>query len=178
MLRDRSDAYRLLSELGAPERLLVHVRLVGEAAELLMQEYIELGVKFDARLIELGVAVHDAGKITYPDELSASGSLHEPAGEALLLAHGVQPEVARCCVSLARWQDADVSFEERSVALADKLWKGKRVEALELCIIDEVATRLRVSRWHVFAQLDAVFEGIAAGGTERLGRSLSLSPDS
>jgi hypothetical protein len=75
-------------------------------------------------------------------------------------------------VSLSKWQDADVSFEERSVALADKLWKGKRVEALELCIIDEVASRLRVSRWDVFAQLDAAFEGVASGGPERLERSL------
>jgi hypothetical protein len=171
MLRDRSDAYRLLRELGAPERLLVHVQLVGEAAERLMQVYAELGIDFDASLIELGVAVHDAGKIQYPEELNAPGAKHEPAGEALLLAHGVQPEVARCCVSHAKWQDAGVSFEERSVALADKLWKGKREEALELCIVDEVAFKLHVGRWDVFTQLDGAFEEIAAGGTGRLERS-------
>jgi hypothetical protein len=171
MLRDRTDAYRLLRELGAPRRLLLHVELVGEAAERLMQAYAELGVDFDASIIELGVAVHDAGKIKYPEELNGPGSMHEPAGEALLLANGVQPEVARCCVSHAKWQDADVSFEERSVALADKLWKGKREEALELCVIDEVASRLRVDRWTVFAQLDSVFEEVAAGGMDRLERS-------
>lgn len=168
MLRDRSDAYRLLSELGAPEQLRVHVQLVGEAAERLMRAYVELGVGFDARIIELGVVLHDVGKIRYPDELNAPGAMHEQAGEALLLAHGVQPEIARCCVSHARWQDAAVSFEERTVALADKLWKGKRVEALELCIIDEVASRLGAGRWDVFARLDAVFEEIADGGTARL----------
>lgn len=171
MLRNRSDAYCLLTELGAPARLLVHVQLVGEAAERLMQAYAELGIKFDASLVELGVAVHDAGKIQYPEELQAPGSMHEPAGKALLLAHGVQPEVARCCVSHAKWQDDQVSFGERTVALADKLWKGKREEALELCIIDEVASKLHVSRWDVFTQLDSVFEEIAAGGTDRLERS-------
>jgi hypothetical protein len=170
MLRNRSDAYRLLSELGAPEQLLVHVQLVGEAAERLMQAYLELGVGFDAQLIELGVVLHDAGKILYPDELHGPGSMHECAGETLLLSHGVQPEVARCCVSHARWQDAQVSFEERSVALADKLWKGKREGALELRIIDEVASRLRVSRWKLFAQLDSVFEELADGGADRLER--------
>ena len=171
MLRNRSDAYRLLRELGAPDRLILHVQLVGEAAERLMQAYAELGVNFNESLVELGVAVHDAGKIEYPEELSGPGSRHEPAGEAMLLAKGVQPEVARCCVSHAKWQDAGVSFEERSVALADKLWKGKREEALELCIIDEAARRLGVDRWDVFAQLDSVFEEIASGGTVRLERS-------
>jgi hypothetical protein len=171
MLRNRSDAYRLLRDLGAPKRLLVHVQLVGEAAERLIRAYVELGINVDGSLIELGVAVHDAGKIQHPEELNAPGAMHEPAGEVLLLAHGVQPEVARCCISHAKWQDAGVSFEERSVALADKLWKGKREETLELCIIDEVASKLRVDRWDVFAQLDSVFEEIAAGGTGRLERS-------
>ena len=171
MLRNRADAYRLLGELGAPDKLLVHVQLVGEAADRLIQAYVELGVEFNAPLIELGVAVHDAGKIQHPEELNAHGSKHEPAGEALLVAHGVQPEVARCCVSHAKWHDPGVSFEERSVALADKLWKGKREEALELSIIDEVASRLSLDRWDVFAQLDSVFEEIAAGGPSRLERS-------
>lgn len=171
MLHDRFDAYSLLQALGAPERLVVHVQLVGEAADQLIQSYRAFGLSFNASLIELGTAVHDAGKILYPAELDGPGALHEPAGEALLLAHGVQPEVARCCVSHASWQAADVSFEERSVALADKLWKGKREEALELRVIDDVASRLNVDRWDVFTRLDSVFEEIAAGGTERLERS-------
>jgi hypothetical protein len=61
-----------------------------------------------------------------------------------------------------------VSLEERTVALADKLWKGKREAALELSIIDEIAERLGVSRWEVFERLDTAFEDIAAGGAERL----------
>lgn len=172
-LNNRSDAYRLLKDLGAPERLLVHVVLVGEAADRLIQAYAELGVGFDANLVELGVALHDAGKILHPEELDAPGARHEHAGEALLLAHGVPPRVARCCVSHAAWKEKNVSFEERSVALADKLWKGKREEALELGIIDEAASRLDTGRWDVFTRLDAVFEEIAAAGPERLERSRS-----
>ncbi|MFC7513764.1 hypothetical protein ACFQUU_01970 [Herbaspirillum sp. GCM10030257] len=171
MLQTRHDAYQLLAALGASDRLLLHVHLVGEAAAMLMKAYTQLGMRYDARLIELGVAIHDAGKIQYPAELDAPGSRHEPAGQTLLLAHGVDPEVARCCVSHAAWQAAGVSFEEKSVALADKLWKGKREEALELSIIDEIASRLHVDRWDVYTQLDAVFEDIAAGGADRLSRS-------
>ena len=95
----------------------------------------------------------------------------EQTGQALLLSHGVQPEVARFCVSHAAWNWPDVSLEERVVALADKLWKGKRDSDLELNVIDEIAVRLSVSRWDVFDPLDSAFENIAAAGAERLEQS-------
>jgi len=90
-----------------------------------------------------------------------------------MLRHGVQPEVAKCCVSHAAWRNADVTFEERTVALADKLWKGKRETDLELAVIDEAAIRLDVGRWDVFDRLDLAFETIAASADERLRRSLT-----
>jgi hypothetical protein len=40
----------------------------------------------------------------HPEELSGPGSRHEGAGQALVLKHGVQPEVAKCCVSHAAWR--------------------------------------------------------------------------
>jgi len=55
--------------------------------------------------------------------------------------------------------------------LADKLWKGKREVELELGIIDEIAGRLGVSRWDIFARLDDTFEEIASEGSERVQRS-------
>lgn len=174
MLTHRADAYRLLEALGAPAHLLLHLQLVGEAGDLLIHAYRSLGLLFNAPLIELGVAVHDAGKIEHPSELTQPGSLHELAGQKLLLANGVQPEVARCCVTHASWQGPGVSLEERTVALADKLWKGKREPELELLVVDEVAQRLRVGRWDVFEPLDCVFEEIAAGGVERLVRSQAV----
>lgn len=173
MITDRHDAYRLLERLEAPRHLIRHLQLVGEVADELMRAYRTLRIPFDAKRIELGAAVHDAGKIGHPEELHAPGSLHEAAGERLLLAQGVQPEVARCCVTHAAWRRHDVSFEERSVALADKLWKGKREADLELLVIDGAASLLRRDRWDLFTELDAVFEAIAAGGTERLRRSVS-----
>ncbi len=87
------------------------------------------------------------------------------------LAQGVPPEGAHCCVSHAAWKQPGVSLEEKTVALADKLWKGKREQSLELMVIDEIALRLGRNRWDVFPDLDAVFEDIAAGGAERLQRS-------
>lgn len=171
MLMNRADAARLLERLGASRRLLLHLQLVSEASDILIKTYQSLGVRFDAKLIELGVALHDAGKILHPHELEGSGSLHEAAGETLLLAHGVAAEVARCCVTHAAWRGAEVSLEERTVALADTLWKGKRDAELELLVIDDVAKRLEVDRWAVFESLDSVFEEIAEDGSARLQRS-------
>ena len=171
MLTDRHDAYALLARLGATRRLLTHLQLVGEAADELLAAYASLRAPVDARLIELGVAVHDAGKITHPSELDGPGSLHEAAGEALMLAHGVLPEVARSCVLHAAWDAPGLALETLSVALADKLWKGLREPALELRVIDSVAACLRVERWDVFEPLDSAFEQIAAGGDGRLARS-------
>lgn len=171
MLNDRHDAYRLLATLGAPPRLLRHLALVGEAADPLISEYQSLGLTFDNRLVELGVAVHDAGKILHPAELDGPGNLHEAAGEAMLLARGVDADIARCCVSHATWWDDAVSFEERTVALADKLWKGKRETELELCIVDMIAAQLGTDRWDVFPRMDLLFETISAEGAERLQRS-------
>lgn len=173
MLKDRNDAYELLKELGAPNRLVHHAQLVGEAADQLVLELQALGVTCDFRIIELGAVLHDAGKIHHPQEFSEPGSLHEQAGQALLLAHGVQPEIARCCGSHGAWNLPGVSLEERVVALADKLWKGKRDSALELNVIDEVTVTLGASRWDVFERLDSTFEQIAAEGAKRIQRSMS-----
>jgi len=158
-------------QLDAPERLLRHVELVAEAGEVVLAEFARRNVKLDATLVRVGIVLHDAGKIHHPTELAAPGSEHEPAGEALLLAHGVSPEVARICRSHARWASMEASLEELLVALADKLWKGVRVEELEGRVVDEVAARLGEGRWDVFIRLDSCFETIAATGHERLERS-------
>lgn len=171
MLRDRNEAFALLASIGAPARLLRHLQLVGEAADQLTNAYSALGITFDRNMIELGVAVHDAGKIVFPSELDGPGSMHEHAGETLMLAHDVQPEIARCCVSHAEWRAPETSFDELSVALADKLWKGRREEELELRVVDLAAAKLGVGRWEIFGQLDAAFEEIADGGPNRLARS-------
>jgi len=171
MLANRNEAHDLLTKLGAPDQLLTHLKLVGEAADELIRVYQRLGVPIDLTLVELGVAVHDAGKIIHRNELDGPGSLHEKTGREMLLELGVQPEVAECCVTHGAWQGPRVSLEGRSVALADNLWKGKRVAELELAVIDDVAARLGVDRWDIFTRLDEAFEEVAAAAPSRLKRS-------
>jgi hypothetical protein len=165
------DAEALLERLGAPARLLRHVRLVGEAGQLLIAELGHRRVPVDASLVRLGIVFHDAGKILHPEELDAPGERHEPDGERLLLENGVDPRVARCCLSHARWQRMECSLEELRVALADKLWKGVRNADLERAVIERASAALGKDVWDLFIELDGCFEEIAAAGSERLERS-------
>jgi hypothetical protein len=101
-IHSREEVYSLLQELGATKRLITHLKLVGETSESICAKLNELGVAFDQRIMELGVAVHDARKILVPAELDCPGNDHEPAGQELLLQNGIPPEVARCCISHGR----------------------------------------------------------------------------
>lgn len=172
MLSSPQAAYALLDTLGAPAHLKTHVMLVGEAAELLIEACEQLGLTLDFEFIRIGVVIHDIGKIVHPLEMTGPGSEHETTGEQLLLKHGVSPKIAKVCLSHARWHQMDTSLEELIIALSDKLWKGKRVEALELEVVDQIATRLALQRWDLFSELDLQFETIAASGDERLQRSM------
>jgi hypothetical protein len=164
-------AYEFLQELGASPKLLLHVKLVGEAAELLIAKLHELSVPFDDAFVRLGVAFHDSGKILHPQELLFKGSNHEADGEMLLINNGVAPKLARCCRSHGQWQTLECSFEELCVAVADTLWKGQRQSQLEELLIQKLATRCQADDWTLFIELDSCFEQIASDGDSRLWRS-------
>lgn len=173
IIGDKDDAFRLLSEWRAPARLCTHVVLVSEAADALIDQCVDLGVDFDGELVRIGVILHDVGKIRHPGELQGPGNEHEPAGERMLLDEGVRPEIARFCLSHARWRTMKCTLEELLVALSDALWKGKRVEDLELKVIDLMARKANKERWDIFTDLDSCFESIAAEGQARLDRSVA-----
>jgi putative nucleotidyltransferase with HDIG domain len=112
------DAARaLLVRLNAPPKLQRHAELVLEAAEALLAALDDSTL--DAELVRAGAMLHDAGKTVHTSELEVSGSQHEPAGEKLLLEHGVEARIARCCVTHAKWTEPGLSLEELLVALAD-----------------------------------------------------------
>ena len=169
-------ALELLTSLKAPEHLITHVTLVGEAAELLIEKCSELGLELDDEFIRVGVVIHDIGKIVHPHEMTGPGSEHEPEGMKILLSLDVPEKVARCCLSHARWNDMACSLEELLIALSDKLWKGKRVAALELEVIERISTSLGLNKWEVFQELDSHFESIAADGYRRLQLSVANNP--
>lgn len=166
-----NDAYQLLRELGATQKLLLHVMLVAEAAELLIDKLDLLKIKFDRHFVRLGVALHDSGKIIHPRELIAKGNNHENDGEQLLIANGVDRTLARCCRSHAQWQTMECSLEELLIALSDKLGQGKRSDRLENLVITRLAAECNKEYWDLFLELDSCFEKIASDGHSRLLRS-------
>lgn len=168
------QAYEFLKQLGAPPRLILHVCLVGEAADLLIEKLDGMKVNFDEKFVRLGVAFHDAGKIIHPQELISLGNRHEVDGETLLISKGVNSQLARCCLSHARWKTMECSLEELIIALADKLWKGKREVELEKKVIERISKLIDRDFWELFIELDSHFESIASQGEKRLARSLDL----
>ncbi len=170
--KDVKEAQEFLIKLGAPPRLIRHVCLVGEAADLLIAKLSQMGISFDASFVRLGVLFHDAGKILHPEELVAKGNLHEPDGESFLINNGIDPRLARCCKSHGQWKTMECSIEELLVAASDKLWKGKREADLEKEIIERLSKLVNQDYWELFIEMDSYFEMIAANGEERLSRSI------
>lgn len=166
------DALALLTELGAVPHLVQHHRLVAEAATELCDGLVAGGLgRFDRAEVLAGAALHDAGKTLHPDEMHGGGSEHERAGHRLLLDHGVSERVARHAWMHAAWDGLE-ELEPVLVALADKLWKGKRVADLEERAARLLAAASARDFWTAWSEVDAVFEGVAASGDDRLARSL------
>ena len=167
-----SDVIRWLASRGAHAWLVRHHELVVEAAEQLVEGLQRrLRIDFDAHHVLLGAAVHDAGKIAHPEEMRAPGHAHERSGEQMLLESGFEGHVARACVTHAAWSEPRAVLEDRLIALADKLWKGKRDEGLEGALVQEIAERTGRERWEIFEAFDALCEAIADDGPDRLRRS-------
>ncbi len=155
-LRLPSEAEDLLRSRNAPPRLAAHLRLVHDvAAQLtgwLAAAFPAAG--FDRPAVLFGAATHDIGKLVHVEELSAPGSQHEPAGEHLLRAAGVAPELARFAGTHGSWSAPGVDLNDLLVSLADKIWKARRQTDLEQLVVDRLAHAAGQEPWQVFLTLD------------------------
>lgn len=119
----------------------------------------------------IGAALHDAGKILYPDEITGPGNLHEQAGTGLLLKNGVEPELARFCATHSDWRQSGLTIEDLFVALADTLWKGKRIHELEELAVRRLAELANREFWDIFVEMDTLFQAVAEQADGRLEQS-------
>ncbi|WP_433337124.1 HD domain-containing protein [Spirillospora sp. CA-294931] len=164
------DAARLLRDLGAPPRLAAHLRVVHDAAcELLAWTAARYpAAEVDADAVAFGAAVHDIGKVLYPAELSSPGNEHEPAGERLLRDRGVDARLARFARTHAAWDDDGLALDDLLVALADKVWKAKRVPDLERRVVTVLSAASGEPEWETFLALDDALTRIAGDADARL----------
>ncbi|MEU9110533.1 phosphohydrolase [Streptomyces sp. NPDC048483] len=167
-LPDRVAA--LLHTLNAPPRLAAHLRAVHDVAARLCDwaERVHPQLPFRRTAVLFGAATHDIGKTLHPAELSGPGSAHEEAGHALLLAHGVAPQLARFARTHASWTAPDTGVDDLLVSLADKIWKGKRVADLENLLVQRIAEAGGQQPWEAFLTLDDALDGLAANADHRL----------
>jgi len=142
----------LCDRLQAPGRLVAHLTLVHDVAFRITSELASLlpALAINSMIVEMGAVVHDIGRGIHPAELTAAGSLHEVAGQSLLIKHGFPDEIARCARTHGRWSDEQLPLEELLVSLADRTRKGARCDFLEMHIIDLTARELKQSQWLIF----------------------------
>ncbi|MFI4859153.1 MAG: HD domain-containing protein [Phycisphaerales bacterium JB063] len=128
--------------------------LVHDSASMLVEftESLSPGL-IDQALLLFGASIHDIGKAVHLAELVGSGAEHETAGLKLLADAGVGPDQRRFARTHAHWQEEGATLEDLAVALADKVWKGKREDELELVIAHRLASESGLDRWDVYAQL-------------------------
>ncbi|WP_433375129.1 HD domain-containing protein [Dactylosporangium sp. CA-152071] len=158
-----AEVAALLRRVGAPPRLAAHLRLVHDVAAQLLDWLAAHapGLVVDRAAVLFGAATHDIGKTLHPEELAGPGSAHEAAGARMLEEFG---DLARFAANHARWDRPDATPEELLVTLADKVWKGKRVDDLER----RVAGLLPGEPWEAFMALDDELTRIADTADERL----------
>ncbi|MFF2998191.1 HD domain-containing protein [Streptomyces sp. NPDC057950] len=160
----------LLTELGSPPRLAAHLRAVHDVAHQLVDRVglNHPALTFDREAVLFGAATHDVGKTVHISELSGPGAEHEEAGRTLLLDHGVGPRLARFAATHASWAESGAGLEDLLVSLADKIWKNKRVPALEDLVVARLAEATGRAVWEEFLTLDGVLARIGEGADERL----------
>ncbi|MGZ3638586.1 MAG: HD domain-containing protein [Ktedonobacterales bacterium] len=151
------EVVHLLDNVDAPPRVIAQIDVAWPSLD------------YDRHAVALGAAVHDIGKVMYPDELSRPGNVHEAGGEALLVERGFPRAIARFVRTHGQWRAEEMPLlEDLMVALADALWRDKRDPELEDVLCGRIATLTDDAYWQVFARLDDIASEIAAYADARL----------
>jgi hypothetical protein len=152
----------LLEKLNAPENLKEHLQIVYKTAykliEALQNEWHNLVI--NEKEILFGAATHDIGKVLAENELYGKGSKHELLGETLLMKNGFSANFARFARTHGNYQAEYLQLEDLLVILADKIWKGKRINLLEEQISKIISAKTGIDFWTTNAQLDAIISDI------------------
>ena len=161
----------LFQRQNPPSRLIRHHELVHDACCTLLEALQDRfpGLQVNRDLVALGSAIHDAGKLIHPEEISGPGQQHEVDGPAFLVERGFEPVEARFAMTHGRWgEEPNTPLEDLLVALSDEIWKGSRNDRLESRVSQAIADETGLMVWEVYAWLDLVLNEIAEGADRRL----------
>ena len=171
------EAIALLRRVSAPPRLIAHLILVHDVAAALIEQIDQAfpGLTFDRDAVLFGAAVHDIGKAIHGNESDEAGNRHDKRGLELLRAMGIPEHRARFAYTHRNWSGGNVAFEDLLVAMADKWWKGKRIEQLESIAADYLARVSQKPRWTCYSMLDEILESVAKDAQARLSWQATFS---
>ena len=128
-------------------------------------------VTFSKEEVLFGASIHDFGKAMERSELIGPGTQHEQRGIELLRSMGVSDDRARFAYSHGGWDRMpNASLEDLLVALADKCWKGQRVDKLEFRIVALLSAASHKLEWACYGELDEILTGLTKGADTRLAR--------
>ena len=165
------ETVNLLRQVAAPPRLVAHLILVHDVAAILVERMTAAfpEVKFRREEVLFGASIHDFGKVIERAELIRSGTQHEQRGIELLRSMGISGERARFAYTHGNWDRVPgVNLEDLLVALADKCWKGKRVDELESKIAALLSVASKKPEWACYAELDEIVEELTKDADARL----------
>jgi HD superfamily phosphodiesterase len=154
-----------------PPRLLAHLTIVYEIAKDILawikESYPEIRV--NQKEVLFGAIIHDIGKVIAIKEIHHSGSTHESVGfELLTNTYGIDPKTARFTYTHSDWFNKDATIEDWIVSLADKVWKGKRIESLEDLIVQQICKQTNREKWEIFINLDEFLQTITRDAHQRI----------
>mgnify|MGYP002637651384 FL=1 len=101
-------------------------------------------------------------------ELYESGKKHEIVGKQILIKNGFSEEESRFAFTHGNWQEENLTLEDLLVSLADKIWKGKRVQELEEKVGLLISENIKLDYWIIYEKLDKIIEQISGGSDKRL----------
>jgi len=165
------ETVNLLRQLAVPPRLVAHLILVHDVATSLVERLTAAfpEVTFSREEVLFGASIHDFGKVIERSELNGSGTQHEQRGIELLRSMGISDDRVRFAYSHGNWDKMpSVSLEDLLVALADKCWKGKRVDELESKIAAVLSAASKKPEWTCFAELDEIVQELTKDADARL----------
>ncbi|MGP3667990.1 MAG: HDIG domain-containing metalloprotein [Candidatus Bathyarchaeota archaeon] len=143
-LPSRVEAEKILKNMGCPENLVKHSKLVADLAVEIAKKIVERGlINVDVKLVEVGALLHDIGKIKTRSILHgyAGGEiarkLNLPSSLVNIIERHVGagiPEEETVKYGLPRKSFLLETIEEKIVAYADKRVKNGRVVEFNDCV--------------------------------------------
>lgn len=86
----------------------------------------------------------------------------------MLVDYGIKENLARFTITHSNWENENLKIEDLIVSLADKIWKGQRIDNLEEKVIAKISLFTNIDYWTVYLKIDNIISQIINGSDKRL----------